>query len=210
MGYPDDVIAAPDYIDKGVTISLASCSLNEDGDYRSCVLPYRARGRVIQDDGTVFASNISVRRGGDIFTEVFSLPVPAGKYFFHQEDVPTQTSKLYFHAAQTDSVAVAFDTRGSIIKAPDLNAIQSDLRAVELLLGGTSGIKAMYAGTLDFASSPWIVSVPYAGTVTSIIPLAITNSGASLTTSINLTAPRTVTFTPSAGPANLYYLILVL
>lgn len=211
MAFPTDIIAVPNYIDKGTTVTTTGVSLTTTGaDYNTCTLAYRARGRVTQADGTVFASSISVKRGGDVFTEVFALPVPNGKYFFHQEDLVTETSTLYFNKAQVDPVDVVFETRGSIIKAATINTIQTDLRTVETILGGTSGVKAMYPGTVDLNAAPATIAIPYTGVITNIVPLAITNTGAALTTTVNLTAPCSVEFDTVAQNETVYYLILIL
>ena len=210
MGYPDTIIATPTYVDKGVQVPTDTYSLilqSGSPSYMTCTLPSRARGKTTLADGTTYSSSISVQRGGDIFQEVFSLPVPSGKYFFHLDDANTETSTLYFHITQVDPVDVSYSTRGSIVKASIVNNIQSDLQAVETILGsGVSGVKAMQYGRIPTSAGPWTVPITYTGTITNLIPICSSDTGTIVT--IDVSSLTQVVFTPS-GTTALNYLILV-
>jgi hypothetical protein len=122
MLYPEKNLA-----DKGTIIGPESHVLGESPTlvpgYLAVQLQYRARGKQQLSDGTEISSSISVSNSGVPFTEVFSLPVPAGNYFYHQDDDVNERSILLFNTAHPPSlpISVFYETRGNKIKAKLFN-----------------------------------------------------------------------------------------
>jgi len=142
MSYPDEIITPRTYADKGTS---------QDEDLvittgQKITLSHYARGRETLTDGRVRSSSISVRYGLDTFTEVFGLPVPEGKYFYHYKDPTADTSILLISTSYAvgTTLNVTYEAAGDIIRAARFTSIETDLSAVETALN--SGLLAFQSG----------------------------------------------------------------
>jgi len=109
------------------TSQSETLTLAADGSYQSVSLTYRARGQEVLSSGAISPSTIVVTRGGVTYTEVFSLPISTGDYFYHEDDATNETSKLLFHSDQSGDVSVSYTTRGSIVQASYFNMWTGDV-----------------------------------------------------------------------------------
>lgn len=194
MRYPTKI-----YVDKGIQIGPEQHYLNDPTDrgyvnvpgYKAIKLDFRARGRQILPDGSEISSSLSVNQGGVYYTEVFSLPVPAGTFFYHQDDEANETSILLFNTERPDNLAINifYQTRGSKIKSAALNIYNY--------------------GKDTFNSSGEITVVHnYPDAISDIIVLATAEDGSAVSYSVNAVT-KTVTLTGSVGISCSYMLIAI-
>ncbi len=188
------------FVDKGIQVGPELHSLNDPLDsgyvvepgYKAFTLTNRARGRQTLTDGTEVASSLSVSNGGQYFTEVFSLPVPAGNFFYHRDDEVNETSTLLFNTAHPNllPINVFYETRGNKIKA------------------GLFNIYNYGKGIFDGGGLITLVHTYPTASLTDIIVIAQAADGSTVSYTVT-PATKTVTLTGSAGVECSFMLIAI-
>lgn len=131
--YPDVILTPGAYKDKGIAVSETK---TVGADYKIQLANY-AKRREVTTDGRIVASSIAVSYNGETYTEVFSTPVPQGAYFYSYDDATAQSTILLFNAAHSQALnlTVAYITRGDIITAARAITVETDIAAIETVLG---------------------------------------------------------------------------
>lgn len=205
MAYPTDIIATSALVDKGISTTETQ-TIALIGAQKLITLDYRAKGQEVLSDGIISPSSLVVVQGGALFSEVFTLPVPAGRYFYHQDDAVNQVSKLVFENGQSGDVTVTYTTKGSIIKAATVNGIQNDLRTVETVLG--TGVVRVLSGVTATIDTDYDIDLePYGVTDAATAVVIVTPESPSDITITRLAA--VITITPNPTGVALNYLVVV-
>src|SRR5208283_4365396 len=108
--FPEAILVPKNYEDKGNPFT-ENDQINTSSEI---VLQHYAQLRTVRSDGTVIASSVSVNYNGQVYTEIFTSPVPASNYFYSYDDPTQQTTILLFNSAQSQSISlqVNYITRG--------------------------------------------------------------------------------------------------
>lgn len=148
MSFPDDILIPKERSDGGVVINETKTI---DPTTHTVVLSHYARSREVLSDGRVISSSIVVSKSGQLYTEVFSTPLPDGHYFYHYEDTSTNvdSSVLLFNSTESGDVSISYETRGDYIFASTHNRIENDLAAIENMLSyNNKGFKKILIGQI--------------------------------------------------------------
>jgi len=208
--YPTTIITPTTYIDKGEQVTELNRIITAQGQI---ILEHYAKGRELLTDGRIQNSTISVTQsgGGQVFTEIFSTPVPEGPYFYHYRNTSLDTSVLLFSTSlATTGITydVIYTASGDVIRAAKLNTIQNDLAAIETILG--AGNLGMQSGTIESPTSPQDIAIVTADPLlgASVIPFFSAPTGlGTMTYAITLGASAKVTVTDA--PDDLNYLFIL-
>jgi hypothetical protein len=210
--FPDNTLVPRTYSNKGEAISEAVTIQTLSGQQRA-VLSHYARGKSTLTNGSIVASSISVYRGGQVYTEVYDLPVPTGYYFYHLTDISIGSSVLIFNPTETGSVNATYETRGDYIDATRATEVEADLAAVETSLGEKSiayqsGILLGDGGNQTITVD--VTRVPGSKTVTELVVILTTEDPMFPAPGFTVAGDnRSVTLTSTPSGVNIHYLLIV-